>query len=113
MFYSLCLEYSFFSFNLKYIQSAIDLIDLPSFSGEISSPTTFEKSAKFLNNFIFLNFEKQFEDSCHLIAENFSFIRQLYFFNLTNKLIENILSSENYELSSKNLFFFQQLIMKF
>jgi hypothetical protein len=102
-------SFPLFLFEMNLIQSAIDLIDLPSFSEEIPSLTTFEENVQFLNNFIFLNFAKQFEDSYLLIPVNFLLFNQLNFSNLTNKSLENILSSENLHLFSET-FLLQQIM---
>jgi hypothetical protein len=42
---------------INQIQSAIDLIGLPSFSGKLPSPTTFEEAIQFLSNIVFINFK--------------------------------------------------------
>jgi hypothetical protein len=98
-------SFDYFSFDMNEIQSAIDLIGLISFSGELSSPTTFEEAITFLSNLIFIQFEEQFEKSCNLIARNFSQITSSDFTNLTNKSLERILSLDALRLPSENFLF--------
>jgi hypothetical protein len=95
--------FSFFvlPFAIDSLQSVIDLLGVQSFSRELPTPTTFENAVQFLSNLVFSDFELQFEDSCSLIARNFSRLSSTDFLDLTNKALERILSLENLRLPSE------------
>jgi hypothetical protein len=98
-------SFSFSCSNINSLQSAISLIGLRSFPGNIESPTTFHEAIHFLSQPTFINFEEHFHHSCHLIAQNFSNLFEHNFSKLTTRAIERILSSEYLHLPTENFLF--------
>jgi hypothetical protein len=98
-------SFLFSSSDINSIQSAIDLIGIISFSGEIKSPSTFQEAVHILSQPSFINYEKQFEQSCQLIAEHFSNLTEFDFHKLTTRALERILSLETLCLPNEKFLF--------
>jgi hypothetical protein len=101
--------FSFFSFDKKSLQSALNLLNITSFSGDIISLSSFPEAVRFLSHPISRYFDRQFEISCGLVAQNFSNLTSKSFSKLTNRALEKILSLESLNLSSET-FLLQKIL---